>query len=293
MLAAKGVPVFKLYGETSWPTPDLIHCESIPERSRLHDWEIKTHRHGDLAQLLYVQAGQAHVLVEGVEQQISGGALQVVPVMSIHGFRFSEDIQGYVISLAKPVLERFTPLLEGKPMAQAECYWAGDDRRYLDDLFGQLTEEYRQQRPERDLMLQSVICALLVWLSRRSRERVQHIAKPRERGQQHLDHLTQLIEQHFREHQQIEHYARQIGVSVAHLNALCRQLTGQSALQQVNQRVVLEAKRNLVYTSMTIGQVADSLGFAEQAYFSRFFKRATGLTPKEFRLHPRLTTEPQ
>jgi AraC family transcriptional activator of pobA len=36
------VPVFKLYGETTaWPTPDLIHCESIPERSRLHDWEIK------------------------------------------------------------------------------------------------------------------------------------------------------------------------------------------------------------------------------------------------------------
>lgn len=56
---ATPVPVFKLYGETSaWPTPDLIHCESIPERSKLHGWEIKPHRHSDLVQLLYVQAGK-------------------------------------------------------------------------------------------------------------------------------------------------------------------------------------------------------------------------------------------
>ncbi|MGU1569351.1 helix-turn-helix domain-containing protein, partial [Pseudomonas aeruginosa] len=51
----RDVPVFKLYGAPlEWPTPDLLHCESIPARSRLHDWEIKPHRHADLAQLLYV-----------------------------------------------------------------------------------------------------------------------------------------------------------------------------------------------------------------------------------------------
>lgn len=52
----RDVPVFKLYGAPlEWPTPDLLHCESIPARSRLHDWEIKPHRHADLAQLLYVR----------------------------------------------------------------------------------------------------------------------------------------------------------------------------------------------------------------------------------------------
>lgn len=56
----RDVPVFKLYGAPlEWPTPDLLHCESIPARSRLHDWEIKPHRHADLAQLLYVRKGWA------------------------------------------------------------------------------------------------------------------------------------------------------------------------------------------------------------------------------------------
>lgn len=51
-----GVPLFQLYGENqAWPGADLLHCESIPARSRLHHWEIKPHRHAELFQLLYVQ----------------------------------------------------------------------------------------------------------------------------------------------------------------------------------------------------------------------------------------------
>ena len=82
MTASKAslVPVFKLYGETAaWPTPDLIHCESIPERSQLHGWEIKPHRHGDLLQLLYVQAGEAELEIEGQVRQVDRASLQVVP----------------------------------------------------------------------------------------------------------------------------------------------------------------------------------------------------------------------
>ena len=70
---------------------------------------------------------------------------------------------------------------------------------------------------------------------------------------------------------------------MATLNTLCRALAGQSALQIVHQRIVLEAKRDLIYTSLTINQLADSLGFADPAYFSRFFRRMTGLSPRDFR----------
>lgn len=51
----------------------------------------------------------------------------------------------------------------------------------------------------------------------------------------------------------------------------------------MHQRIVLEAKRDLIYTSLTINQLADSLGFADPAYFSRFFRRMTGLSPRDFR----------
>ena len=60
--ASNPVPVFQLYGEThAWPTPDPLHCETIPSRSSLYDWEIRPHRHADLVQLLYVRAGEAEL----------------------------------------------------------------------------------------------------------------------------------------------------------------------------------------------------------------------------------------
>ena len=52
-------------------------------------------------------------------------------------------------------------------------------------------------------------------------------------------------------------------------------------------RILHDAAGTLIYTSLTVGQVADSLGVVEQAYFSRFFKRTTDLTLKAFRLQRR------
>jgi AraC family transcriptional activator of pobA len=279
------VPVFKLYGETAaWPTPDLLHCESIPERSRLHDWEIKPHRHGDLVQLLYVQGGSAELEVEGVVNRVQQPSLQVVPALSVHGFRFSQDIQGHVLSLALPLVEQLGTVLDSPPLARAACYPAGEQRRYLDALFDSIAEEYNTQQPGRELMLQSLISALLVWVGRRSQALAYAETQGQDRGREHLQRFTRLLESHFREHRPIEQYASELGISAAHLNALCRRLAGQSALQLINQRLLLEAKRCLVYTAMTINQVSDSLGFSEPAYFSRFFKRGSGLSPKAFRL---------
>ena len=64
-MSTTAVPVFKLYGETRhWPTPDLLHWESIPERSRLHDWKIHPHRHTDLLHLLHLSSGRVSLELE-------------------------------------------------------------------------------------------------------------------------------------------------------------------------------------------------------------------------------------
>ncbi|MFI8481034.1 helix-turn-helix domain-containing protein [Pseudomonas sp. NPDC078700] len=279
------VPVFKLYGETAaWPTPDLIHCESIPERSRLHDWQIKPHRHGDLVQLLYVQAGQAELEVEGQINSVSQASLQVVPAFSVHGFGFSEDVQGYILSLAQPLVDTLSSALESTPLATAACYPLGSEHAYIRTLFDSIVEEYNDQALGRELMLQSLISTLLVWVARRSQALDCNDAQVPDRGREHLQRFTGLLEAHYRGHRPIEFYAGELGISAAHLNALSRRLAGQSALQLINQRLLLEAKRSLVYTAMTVNQVSDSLGFSEPAYFSRFFKRGCGLTPKAFRM---------
>ncbi|MFA7946650.1 helix-turn-helix domain-containing protein [Pseudomonas brenneri] len=264
--------------------PATAHCESIPERSQLHDWDIKPHRHGDLVQLLYVQGGSAELEVEGVINRVETPSLQVVPALSVHGFRFSQDIQGHVLSLAQPWVDQLSAVLDSPPLGRAGCYPVAGQKRYLDTLFDSIAQEYCEQAAGRELMLQSLVSALLVWVGRRSLDLSRAESPLQDRGREHLQGFHRLLEVHFREHRPIEHYAGELGISAAHLNAVCRRLAGQSALQLINQRLLLEAKRCLVYTAMTINQVADSLGFSEPAYFSRFFKRGSGLSPKVFRL---------
>ena len=64
---------------------------------------------------------------------------------------------------------------------------------------------------------------------------------------------------------------------------MVRRLLGQSVLEYLHLRLLLEAKRNLVYTTMTVAQISDLLGFSEVAYFSRFFRHLEGVSPREFR----------
>lgn len=285
------VPVFKLYGETRhWPTPDLLHCESIPERSRLHNWRIRPHRHADLVHLLHLSAGKVTLELEGSRRSHEAPLLIVVPTMSIHGFHFSPDTQGHILTLAKPLTKRLEERLAGQAsiLFRAMAHSLQERRlaRRIALLVGQLDEEYRHPAPGREHCLEALVEALTIEASRLTTAlptNVQTHARRSDHTHRHLQNYLALIEAQFRQQPSVERLANQLGITSAHLNLVCRRLAGRSALQLLHERLLLEAKRQLTYTNMTIGQVADSLGFSEPAYFTRFFKRLTGLSPRDFR----------
>ena len=281
--ASPAIPVFKLYGESQqWPTPDLLHCETISRRSREYQWEIHPHRHADLSQLLYVHKGQAQLEIEGQRSTLSESTLQVLPPLCVHGFRFSEDIEGYVVTLAAPLVAH----LQGQLGSAVDglnalgSYPAGKDSDYLNSQFARLQDEYGDDQPARDMMMHALVSVLLVWISRQAIQR-RHPRMPR--GREYFRRFTQLVEQHYREHPKIEDLAHQLGISVSHLNGTCRELGGQPALQIMHDRQLLEAKRLLTYTSMTINEMSEVLGFSEPTNFSRLFRRRVGYSPKAFR----------
>nr|WP_283101622.1 helix-turn-helix domain-containing protein [Halomonas populi] len=287
------VPVFKLYGETHhWPTPDLLHCESIAERSQLHNWHIRTHRHADLVHVLHIASGEVELDLEGVIRPLQGPVLIVIPSMSIHGFRFAHDIQGHIITLAKPLADQLAERLgpRGSVLARAAHFTLlGKVATDIDTLTTQIAEAYRSPGLGRDPLLHALIQALAVQLMRRAEHQHSVPRAPRgssgkpDKGQVHLQNFQALVEARYREQPTIEALATCLGVTGAHLNTLCRRLAGRSALQLLHERLLLEAKRQLIYTNMTISQISDGLGFSEPAYFTRFFKRNTGLSPKGFR----------
>ncbi|MRT49347.1 helix-turn-helix domain-containing protein [Raoultella sp. RIT712] len=282
------IPVFKLYGENRhWTTPDLLHCESIQSRSSLYDWSIQAHQHTDLIQLLYIHKGQGEIEIEGMTHHFSDACIQIIPVLCVHGFRFSSGTEGFSLSLAAPLVAQFEQQF-GRSLQvlnQPACLPVGESGWQIHSLFHTLHQECQADNDARDMMLYSQLSALMVWLNRQALPRPE-VSDKVERKRAVIRRFNQLVESHYREHFQIAHYASQIAMSGAHLNTLCREFYGCSALSVLHQRLLLEAKRSLLYTSMTVSQISDYLGFSDATYFSRFFRRSTGVSPRGFRERP-------
>ena len=92
------------------------------------------------------------------------------------------------------------------------------------------------------------------------------------------------LKQHFREHRDVGFYAAQACLSTKHFSDVVKQETGHTAASWIHQQVIVEAKMLLhMRHDLTVQAISDMLGFDEQATFSRYFRRETGLSPSEFR----------
>lgn len=288
---ARPVPAFRLYGERiDTATPDTLHWESIAARSRLHDWRIRPHRHHDLSQLLYVQSGPVGIHIDGHSQRVDRATLVWMPPLYVHGFDFHRRIRGHIVTLSTPLLEawhaQWPPLT--RALARPACLEVGRDREMLDATFAAIASEHAHRREGRAPMLHALAGQVLVWTARRLLQQAgTDTDADGERGTVQVRAFLALVDRHYREHWPLQRYAGQLGVSASHLGALCRQHAGAAPLQLIQRRVMLEAQRSLVYTTLSVQQVATLLGFADAAYFSRYFARNAGCSPNAFRQRER------
>ncbi len=107
--------------------------------------------------------------------------------------------------------------------------------------------------------------------------------QPISRQARQIEKFRSLVDRHYRQQKSLQAYASQMGMTPGQLSRLCREALDMSGLDVINARVLHEAQRELVYTHMPIKQLAAELGYSDDAYFSRFFRKHTGLSPSAFR----------
>jgi AraC family transcriptional activator of pobA len=284
MAAARDIPTYKLYGEDFTSSPDFwLHTETIPERTRLHNFEIAEHRHAAFFQIFMVTQGSGELLDGMVATRFAAPCALFVPPGARHGFRYSRDVEGHVVTAradrlatvtaSDRAIGEFAARLRIVPLADgAEAHGALSAVEAL-------VAEQGARAPGRAIMLEALMTAALVGLARASgaAEREASPSGPR------IEALVSLVGTHFREHRPLSFYANRLGVSVTHLNRLARAATGQSVQGLVSRRIVEAARRDLVFSPSPVQTIAYALGFSDPAYFNRFFRRATGMTPGAYR----------
>lgn len=271
------IPSYALYGE-SGDDPDLLlmHCESIPERSACQDWKIAPHRHDALFQIFYLCAGAAELQLEDQRLDLRPPVLLTMPPLAVHGFRFSRDVQGWVLTLPDSVLHE---VLQAAPrlipqFAQPRLVCRpGDGASFaeIDPLFARVAAEFADDAPGRACALRATLALILVWAGRAVLSADPGEVRLSGRKLDHMRRFREAVERGFRNPRPVGDYARALGITATQLNRLCREMLGKTALEVVHDRMMLEAKRDLIYTTMTVNEIAYSLGFEDPAYFTRFF----------------------
>lgn len=101
--------------------------------------------------------------------------------------------------------------------------------------------------------------------------------------QERFEELLQLLEINIKDMKNVSQYAQLLNLSSYQLNAITRSSVGKTVSELINEQIILETKRHLLATSGQVKDIADTLGYEDASYFTRFFKKHTGYAPEEFR----------
>jgi len=290
-MSASNVPIYRLYREHSSETGDFwLHSETLSQRSRLHNWEISLHRHEALFQIFLLDKGEGELLDSRERRSFSSPCAIYIAPGSTHGFRYSHDAEGIVLT----VLEDRLPTIRAADPAIAEFLSKPrivpipperHEERLIADLAIRIHEEFMGLRPGSNMLLDAMTTELVLRLARLDVHDAQREtpATSRERDRKRMHMLAALLAAHCREHHPVGFYAEKLGLSVPHLNRITRREAGASVQELTALHLIRAAKRELVFTPTPVAGIAYSLGFQDPAYFNRFFKRETGQTPGQYR----------
>lgn len=282
------IPTYDLYGEEDASGSRFwVHCETIPARSALHHWEIGVHRHECYFQILLVTGGSGDAVFDGEVVRFQPVSLVTVPPAVGHGFRFSPGIDGYVFTFLASRL----PVRPGEPNALGRFLsmprvtrlapHEPDGELVLSQLL-RVAAEWQGRLTGRTVLMETGLAAALALTARlAAQDRIE--TEGADDNDRRIEAFSSLLHREVRNHRTASFYAKALSITPTHLNRVLKAKTGFGTQELVARRLIEESQRELLFTPGSIKEVAFRLGFADPAYFSRFFSRQTGLTPGAWR----------
>jgi AraC family transcriptional activator of pobA len=279
------VTQFFLYGEQPKSAGDrFAHLEPLAARSRPANWIIQPHSHRDLHHVFLFLRGGGIVHADERTIDCRPPCILIVPAGVVHSFRFERNSVGTVLTFSDPLLRLASSRYPDIATAfeRALCVPAFVNKQ-LDAALKELELELGWAAPAHEFAVESLLSTILIWVHRLhhcAQQKAQTAVGPRAML---VARYRALVEKRFREHPSMKESAQAMGVAPARLRNACKSLTGAPPGEILKARLNLEAQRLMRYSNLSIGQIALQLGFEDPAYFSRFFTKMSGSSPRAFR----------
>jgi AraC-like DNA-binding protein len=270
-----------------------LHQEIMAERFgpylQVHPNLHRAHGHTFYHLVLFTEGAGFHTIDFRRYPVLAGQMYFMVPGQ-VHSWDFEGEVDGFVVNFPETLfsgfladhryLEKFSFLSVNAldPILQLN----DSERHEAARLLEQLVEECARPQAFNEDMVRIRLLSLFILVARAAG------LSPAAPDTTHprllvLHNFRMLVNQHYDQYKLPREYAAMLYVTPNHLNALCQDLLGKSAGELIRERILLEAKRMLVNAGTSIADIGYRLGFRDNSYFTKFFKKYTGITPETFR----------
>ncbi|SHH46068.1 AraC-type DNA-binding protein [Chryseobacterium oranimense] len=249
----------------------------------------KPHRHDFYAAVLFTKGKGIHE-IDFQRYDVSEGSLFFLSPGQIHSWELSEDIDGYIFFCSQEFYEmhyvnqklRNFPFF-GSVSFPRKLQLEIDELEKINRLFQELGEEFHSPNFMKEGFILSLMSQIFINAARLfSKDHDIHASSASLSYFKHYQDFESLIEQYFTGQKSISYYASLLGITPKHLNRITQSVVQKTATDIITERVVLEAKRMLMYLDESLVEIAFRLGYEEYSYFVRVFRKSSGMTPTQF-----------
>lgn len=217
--------------------------------------------------LFLLSPGQMHIIKP--EEKPEGYVIKFLPSL----FRDAKDMDEYVLNTTLFDNIQVEPMIKVSLAAHTA----------FEDVFAKMDAEFNVDEEDKEKILLSYLKILITHINRLKKNKItQHAIKADTNLKLFQDYKIE-VEKHFKKEHGVQFYADSLFTQTRTLNSLSQKYAGKTAGDIIADRIILEAKRELYYSAMSIKEIGYSLGFDDPAYFTRFFKKQTGGSPNEYK----------
>lgn len=246
------------------------------------------HRHS-FYHLAFFTSGEGSHTIDFERFPVKPGQLYFMIPGQVHSWFFAGEIEGYVMNVSPGFFNAF---LQDSGYVERFPFFSGVSAEgvvqlpktavsVIAGLFDTMLQETAEEQAYNLDLLRLLVLEMFIKVARASRQGQAKQEPPH--NYVLLRNFRKLVEQHYMQLRLPKEYAALLYVTPNYLNAFCRHMLGKSAGEIIRNRVLLEAKRLLINADMSIAAIAYQLNFADNSYFTKFFKKYAGVTPEEFR----------
>ena len=254
---------------------------------------INDHRFG------IIISGHAEININLQDRQLTSGTLVYLgPGTIIHPKRLSSDLRIFGLALFSPFPMPFpqglTPVAFNGHVRDFQLHVNEDDmaiaRHILHTIWqivqcpavfppGEPPIEDHYHRPT----VTALVTALMHHYDHLYHQQAHQQARSRSREQTIFDRFLQLVNQHCTDHHHIGYYASRMCLTERYLTTVIRQASDATAKDWIDRALITRIKIELRHTDKTVAQISEEMHFANRSFFTKYFRRLTGMTPSEYK----------